>query len=278
MAAEFAPLEWPEWQDEGMPEGTMDIFKRFVRVCLGSAATTGQADAGIFWAATDDLLREDLQSGAIAVATSSKQEVPDINVFYSSRSGVRDWAAILPASKLAHLRMYQHEWLERLGYDRSTVQACTVDALEILLKAEAMKENGRHGIPLCDLDHTPGHHHVVSGERLPCLIGHFTLCSLTLERRPLLPVEGLLAHGLPVQMLGGSSEEEPFAMFPVSIFSEMALSAQEDLVGNSLNAAICGALIAFVVGTLKPWPPDSGAAGDAEVSDSERPCKVPRNV
>ena len=246
---------------------TLDMFKTLMRFCLGSLTTTGSADAMICWAATEDVVLQDLQVRAAAVAKSSKQEVPDSNIFYSKRTGVRNWGAILPPSKLVGLRLYQHQWLEASGYARSTVQACTEEMIEALVKAEAMK-GGHQQLALCDVDHTPGHHHVLDGRRLPCLIGHFTLCSLTGMRRPLLPVEGLLAHGLPVPIFGGSSEE-PFAMFPTSTFMDLALPAQEDLVGNSLNAAICGSLIAFVIGTLKPWPDSAVAGFDGECRSEE---------
>ena len=51
-------------------------------------------------------------------------------------------------------------------------------------------------------------------------------------------------------------------MFPTSAFLDLALPVQEDLVGNSLNAAICGSLIAFIVGTLAPCPGASGPPSD----------------
>ena len=253
--------------------GTLDTFKTFVRCCLGSVATLGSANAFIFWAATDDLVRQHLQDRATAVATRSRQEVPDANVFYNRRSGVRNWGAILHPPQLATLRIYQRQWLEKIGYAREILEAASEEVVEALLKTETQNGREHPRLAICDLDHTPGHHHVVDGFRLPCLIGHFTICSLTVVRRPLLPVEGLLAHGLPVPIFDSKGEEEPFAMFPVSDFMGLKLSAQEDLVGNSLNAGICGALLAFIIGTLQPCPPPLCTA-DAEAS--EPPCKLPR--
>ena len=83
------------------------------------------ADALVFWAATEDLVRRDLQRRAEAQAKSLKQAVPDINIIYSKRTGVRNWAAVLPPSKHTRLRLYQRQWLQHLGYERSRLESLT---------------------------------------------------------------------------------------------------------------------------------------------------------
>ena len=160
------------------------------------------------------------------------------------------------------LQFYKFKILEENGFAREALTALESDELDTLMRA-TLERNPSAG--MCDLQHYASHHSI-SKRWLPCLTASSFLWSMS-RRRPLLPDELLLPHGLTSGSLsaeGIHGVDVPWS--PEDGWQQLSAQQKRDLVGNTFHSYIINTLLVCVLANLTRVPEERAAKRPRQVS------------
>ena len=88
------------------------------------------------------------------------------------------------------------------------------------------------------------------GTKLPTLMANTSLLWSTMHERVLLPVEHLMAMGVPLYQRGRSLSER-FAIEHLILQGELGRHQCKVLAGNTMSSVACAAVLMFALGSIE---------------------------